>query len=217
MSDLSFEIVSAAPARDLVTPTIGFDLRIANKPPEERIQALLLRSQIQIEVARRRYSGVEQDRLRPLFDEPSRWGETLRTMTWTNLSSNVTAFTGETIHTLLLPCSFDFNVATAKYFQGIEGGEVPLTFLFSGTVFFENDEGALQVAPISWNSQARFRLPIETWKTLMDMHQGDEVCLNLRRDVFDDLCRLRGSFGLTTFEETIQRMISLAERKRPVI
>ena len=63
MPDLSFEIVSARPARDMITPAISFDLRVTNRFPEQLIHAVLLRCQIQIEVARRRYSSSEQDQL----------------------------------------------------------------------------------------------------------------------------------------------------------
>lgn len=216
MPDLSFEIISASPAVDMVTPAIGFDLRIANRFREESIQTVLLRCQIQIEVARRRYSTQEQQQLRDLFDDPSRWADTLRPITWTNLSVNVSGFSEATVYSLIVPCSFDFSVATAKYFHAIEKGEIPLTFLFSGSIFYSASGGLLQVAPISWNKEARFRLPVETWKSVMDLHYPNAVCLNLRRDVFEELYRFKTSLGVATFEETIQHMLAIAERERPL-
>ena len=216
MPDLSFEVLSASPARDMLTPALAFGLRIANPFPEQAIQAVLVRCQIQIEVARRRYSTTEQDNLWDLFDDPKRWSDTLRPMTWAITSVNIPAFTGSAVATVTVPCTFDLTVATAKYFHGIEGGEVPLTFLFSGTVFFHPDAGPLQVAPISWNKEARFRLPVQTWKELIDFHYPNAAVLHLRRDVFDELYRFKMSAGLATFEETIQRMLAVAERERPV-
>ncbi|HEX4748929.1 MAG TPA: DUF6084 family protein [Bryobacteraceae bacterium] len=216
MPDLSFEIVSAEPARDLITPAINFELRVTNRFLEQSIHAVLLRCQIQIETAKRRYNAEEQKQLRDLFDEPSRWGDTLRPMTWANTSVNIPAFTGSTVFTLAVPCSFDFSVGTAKYFLGIEGGDVPLTFLFSGTVFHAAGTGALQVAPISWNKEARFRLPVATWKALMDVHYPNTVMLHLRRDVFEELYRFKMALGAATFEEVIERMLSKAEGQRPV-
>src|SRR3954451_22897306 len=168
MPDLSFEIVSANASRDMLTPGLSFELRIRNRFPEQAIRAVMLRCQIQIEVARRRYTGEEQDQLRDLFDEPSRWGTTLRPMTWANTSVNVPAFTSVTSYPIIIPCTFDLNIATAKNFHGICGGEVPLSFIFSGSVFFEAKAGPLQIEPISWNKEARFRFSVETWKSLMD-------------------------------------------------
>ena len=216
MPDLSFEIVAANPARDMITPAIAFNLRVTNRFPEQSIHAILLRCQIQIEVARRRYSSIEQDQLRELFDEPSRWGDTLRPLTWVITSVNIPAFSGSTIYTVTIPCTFDFNVATAKYFHGISGGDIPLTFLFSGSIFHDAGGSALQVAPISWNKEARFRLPVQVWKDVMDLHFPNTAYLNLRRDVFDELLRFKISKGLTTFDETIQHMLAVAEREHPV-
>lgn len=216
MPDLSFEIVAANPARDMITPALTFDMKVTNRFPEQSIHAVLLRCQIQIEVARRRYSPVEQGQLRDLFDDPSRWGDTLRAMTWANTSLNIPAFAGAIVCPMALPCTFDLNVATAKYFHGISEGEVPLTFLFSGTVFYNSGQDSLQVEPISWNKECRFRLPVQVWKSLMELHYPNVVCLNLRRDVFDDLYRFKMSEGLTTFEDAIKRMLAIAERERPV-
>ncbi|MDQ2774282.1 MAG: DUF6084 family protein [Acidobacteriota bacterium] len=216
MPDLSFEIVAVNPVRDMITPALAFDLRVTNPFPEQSIHAVLLRCQIQLEVTRRRYSPTEQTQLRELFDHPSRWGDTLRAMTWMNASVNIPAFSGSIVYPITVPCTFDFNVATAKYFHGIADGEIPVTFLFSGTVFYDGGQGVLQVAPISWNKEARFRLPVEAWKSLMDLHYPNSAYLNLRRDVFDELYRFKMSEGLATFEETIQRMLAIAERERAV-
>lgn len=215
MPDLGFEIVGAYPARDMLTPALVFDLRITNPFPEQSIQAILLKCQIQIEVARRRYTAAEQSQLRELFDDPVRWSDTLRAMTWAITSVNIPGFCGSTIHAITVPCSFDLTVATAKYFHGIESGEVPLTFLFSGTVFFHTGSGMLQVAPISWNKEARFRLPVQTWKELMNVHYPTTAILHLRRDVLDELYRFKVMSGFASFEETIQSMLAAAERERP--
>lgn len=216
MPDLSFEVAVASPASDMITPAIQFDLRVTNRFAEQSIHAVLLRCQIQVEVARRRYNSTEQDQLRELFDEPSRWGDTLRPMTWANISANVPAFCGSTVFPLIVPCSSDFSVASAKYFHLVDGGEVPLTFLFSGTVFHDAGQGTLQVAPIPWNKESRFRFPVETWKTLMEMHYPNSMSLNLRRDVFDELYRLKARLGLASFDQTIEHMLAVTERERPV-
>jgi len=216
MPDLLFEIVSASPIRDTVMPALAFDLRVTNRFSEQSIHTIILRCQIQIEVARRRYSSTEQLQLRELFDDSNRWGDTLRPLTWVNTTANVPEFSGSTVYRIIVPCTLDFNVATAKYFHGITEGEIPLTFLFSGSVFYASREKNLQVAPISWNKESRFRLPIQVWKDLMDLHFRNTVCLNLRRDVFDDLYRFKIRKGLATFEDAIQHMLTIAERERPV-
>ena len=214
MPDLSFEIVSAGPARDMITPAIVFELRVFNRPPEESIHAILLRCQIQIEAARRKYNPSEQVQIEELFDKPARWSDTLRPMTWANTSLNVPAFCGSTVCPLVVSCPLDFSIATTKYFRGIEAGDVPLTFLFSGSIFYASEHGTLQVYPVSWSKEARFRLPIETWKSLIEMHYPNAVSLSIRRDVFEELYRFKMNCGLASFDETIERALALAERSR---
>ncbi len=92
-----------------------------------------------------------------------------------------------------MPCTFDFNVAATKYFHGVKEGEIPLNLLFSGTVFYASPEGALQVAPISWDKEARFRLPVQVWRDMMDMYYPNWAWLNLRRDVFEKMYAYQGA------------------------
>ncbi|HZQ51097.1 MAG TPA: DUF6084 family protein [Bryobacteraceae bacterium] len=203
MPDLHFEIIGAAPVRDMATPALAFDLRVSNNG-REPVRAVLLRCQIQIETARRRYSAGEQDQLRDLFDEPQRWGQTLRPLLWINASVNVPAFTEGIVYPISVPCTYDLNVPVTKYFHALAGDTVPLTFLFSGTVFYEADR--LQAAPISWNKEAHYRLPVQVWKDLMDLYYPDVTCLCLRRDVVNELYRFKVREGIPTFEEAILRM-----------
>ena len=146
MPDLSFVVEGAACVPFAAAPTFALKLRITNADPAERIQNVLLTCQIQIEATRRRYNRNEQSRLVDLFGEPPRWAQTLRAMLWTHASVMVPPFEGEIQVDLPVPCTFDFNVAATKYLDGLEEGEVPLDLLFSGTVFFAGEEGALRDA-----------------------------------------------------------------------
>jgi hypothetical protein len=56
-------------------------------------------------------------------------------MLWGNVAVEVPAFTGATTIALEVPCTFDLNVGATKYFQALEDGDLPLTLLFSGSVF----------------------------------------------------------------------------------
>src|SRR5437763_2262520 len=119
MLDLTFRVDGAEPARFAAAPLLLFKLGISQSPPAARptaIQAVALRCQIKIEPGRRRYEAQEQERLRDLFDTPDRWGQTLRPMLWTHAGVIVPPFTGATSADLPVPCTYDFNVAAAKYF-----------------------------------------------------------------------------------------------------
>lgn len=214
MPDLRFGVHGAQAVPFAAAPQLAFKLRIENAG-KEKIQTVALRCQIQIEVARRQYSAMDQERLRDLFGEPKRWGETLRTLLWTHTSLVVPPF-NEIVETdLPVPCSFDFNVAAVKYFEGLGEGDIPLCLQFSGTVFYQNGGGALQVAPISWDKETRFRLPLQTWRDMMDLYYPNTAWLGLRRDVFDRLYQYKVRNGIPTWEATVESVLEASEEVVP--
>ena len=142
MPDLAFQIEGVHAVPYAASPVLGFGLRVSNRG-SENIHTVALRCQIQIEATRRRYDAEAQERLEDLFGDPARWGQTLRSLLWVQTSTVVPGFTGETQTELAVPCTFDFNVAAVKYFDGVEDGEIPLCFQFSGTVFYESPDGGI--------------------------------------------------------------------------
>jgi Family of unknown function (DUF6084) len=211
MPDLSFQIDKAEPQRFTVAPTLLFKLRISNVVPGEIVHSVALRCQIQLEVTRRQYSPEDQSRLRDLFGEAERWGQTLKTMLWTHASVVAPAFQDTAVVDLPVPCTFDFNVAATKYFHGLADGVVPLSFLFSGTVFYASGDGALQVAPIPWDKEARFKLPVKSWREMMDIYYPNSAWLCLRRDVFERLYQYKVEHGIPTWERALETMLPAVE------
>ena len=211
MPDLSFSVESADAVPYAIAPTLAFRLRITNAESAEPIHTVALRCQIQFDVVRRRYTGDEQARMRDLFGGPERWSRTLRAFLWTHASIIVPGFEGATVVDLPVPCTFDFNVAATKYFDGLSDGEIPLQFLFSGTVFYADESEALQIAPIPWEQEAKFRLPVKTWRDMMELYYPNSVWLNLRRDVFDRLNEYKTQHGIPTWEQALERMLNAEE------
>ena len=54
---------------------------------------------------------------------------------WLHASTVAQGFTGRTEIDLPLPCTYDFEVSGTTYLHALRDGEIPLLFLFSGTVF----------------------------------------------------------------------------------
>lgn len=214
MPDLSFQIEGAEAVPFTASPLLAFKLRVTNADAEEPIQTIALRCQIQIESARRKYTVAEQERLLDLFGEPERWSRTLRPMLWTHTSAIVTPFQGSTLVDLQVPCTFDFNVAAAKYFAGLEDGEVPLNLMFSGTVFYETVDSGLQVEQIPWDREAKYRLPVHVWKEMMDIYYPNTAWLCLRRDVFNRLSQYKMRQGIPTWEQTLDSLLPAASETK---
>ncbi len=211
MPDLSFKIEKAVVVPFAVAPSLAFRLRINNVPPEERIHTVALRCQIQLDVTRRRYTLREQNRMRDLFGEPARWSQTLRSLLWTHANVVVPGFQGTTTADLPVPCTFDFNVAATKYFEGLTDGEIPLHLMFSGTVFYGDANDVLQVVPISWDQETRFKLPVEVWRDMMGSYYPNSVWLNLRRDVFERLYQYKIQHGIPTWEQALEKILPVEE------
>jgi hypothetical protein len=207
MPDLQLAIESAEVVQYAAAPLLTFKVRITNNPNEETIHTVALRAQLQIEVTRRKYDASEQARLLDLFGEPDRWGQTLRNMLWTHASVVVPRFTGSVLVDIPVPCSFDFNIAATKYFYGVTSGDLPLCFQFSGTVFYQGADEPLQVAPISWDKEAKYRLPVKVWKDLMDVYYPNSAWLALQRDTFEKLYQFKIREGIPTWEEALERAL----------
>jgi hypothetical protein len=207
MPDLRFQVMGAAPVPYASAPSLALQVRVDNRPAEEEIRSVALACQIRVETTRRHYSETEQERLRDLFGEPARWGQTLRSMLWAQTVATVPPFQGSTTVDLSVTCTFDLTVATAKYLNGLEDGCVPLTLLFSGSVFYEDGDGVLQVTQIPWSSEAAYALPVAVWKRMMDAYYPNTAWLCLRRDVAERLDRYRTARGLATWEQALESIL----------
>jgi hypothetical protein len=211
MSDLAFAVLGARAEPYAAVPTLALRLRI-EETTGERIHTLALRCQIQIEPRQRHYSGAEEERLLELFGEPPRWGQTLKTILWTHVSTLVPGFTGSTEIDLPVACTYDFEVTAAKYFHGLDDGEIPLLLLFNGTVFARGQTG-FSVEPVPWAKEAPFRLPVAVWRELMDRYFPDSAWIRLRRESFDALHRFRGERALPTWDDAVEALLREAREE----
>jgi hypothetical protein len=211
MPDLNFQVERAEVVSNAASPLLALKLRLTTSDPNETIHTVALRCQIQIETTRRKYTPEDQAKLRDLFDDPSRWGQTLKNLLWTHASIVVPSFQGTTVVDLPVPCTFDFNVAATKYFDGLSDGEVPICVQFSGTVFYASPQGSLQVAPISWDKETRFKLPVKVWREMMESYYPNSAWLCLHKDAFDRLHQYKVRHGIPTWEEAIESLIPVEE------
>jgi hypothetical protein len=211
MPDLDFRVESVATVPFAAVPLLSFRIAVTNPQADQSIYSVALRCQIQIEVTRRQYTAADQERLLDLFGQPERWSQTLRSMHWINVTATVAPFSGSTFVEVQVPCTFDFNVAATKYFHGLEAGDIPLNFMFSGTVFYDAGDGTPQVAPISWSKETRFRLPVEAWRNLMETYYPNVAWMCLRKDVFDRLYQYKVRNGIPTFEAALERILQECE------
>ncbi|MEV0384026.1 DUF6084 family protein [Nonomuraea sp. NPDC050643] len=208
--DLHFECAGARPDRYAVTPAMTLELRVT-EGSGERIEAIALRCQIRIEPHRRRYSAAEAERLHDLFGDPGRWADTLKPLQLAMLSTMVPGFTGGTSVELPLPVTYDLEVASARYFSGLDDGVIPLLLLFSGTVFGTHD-GRVQVRPVPWSEEAAYPLPVRVWRETVDLHFPGSAWVRVSRETLDALQRFKSRNAEPTWDGAIAALLEREEK-----
>lgn len=212
MPDLDFRVEGAEVLQFAAVPSLLFKLRVENLTGEP-VRSVALNTQIRLAVTRRHYEAAEQGRLLELFGEPHRWGETLRSLLWTHNVLQVPAFSGSTVVDMPVTCTYDLDVVATKYFHALEDGEVPLEFLFSGTVFYAGEDRRLQAARISWEKEAEYRLPVRLWKEMMDHYFPNSAWIRLHRDAYNRLYDYKLRMGLPTWEAAVESLLRASERE----
>jgi len=214
MSSLSplprIEILSADPQKFAATPTMNFAARIT-EPSERDIYTIALTCQINIDPARRAYDETARAALFDLFGEPERWGATTRSFMWTKVDVLVKSFSGNQTFDIPVACSFDTELAAVKYFYSVTDGEVPLTFMFSGTIFYRDDSGALRLIQVPWSCDARFGMPVATWWGLVDHFYPNRAWIGVQRETLDALRAYRQAHGLPSLEACVIELLADAD------
>ena len=223
MAQLTFGCTGVRAARHTATPALSFALTITESTGA-RIHAIALRCQIRIEPQRRRYSAAEAERLSDLFGDTSRWADTMKPVQLATVSVMVPGFTSVTETDLEVPCTYDLEVASARYLRALDdnppGGNtvslentVPLLLLFSGTVFIANGD-RFSVELIPWSSEASYRMPASVWQDVVDEHFPGSAWLRCGRDTLDALSAFKASRALPTWDATLTTLLAEAQQKK---
>ncbi|MGY1578975.1 DUF6084 family protein [Streptomyces sp. MN13] len=212
MTEFSFTCTEVRADPYAAGPTLVFRLRVTASPGT-RVHALALRCQIRVEPARRSYTDTEAEALTDLFGERYRWGSSLQPVQFAQVPVMVRGFTGETEVDLPVPCTYDMDVAASRYLDALGDGEVPLLLLFSGTAF--TGAGGFHVEPVPWDREASVRMPVKTWREMVDQHFPGSGWLRLPRDVLDALLAYRSRNALPSWQATVERLLAEAGERTP--
>lgn len=210
MTDLEFTVLDVVAEPYGAAPNLVAKLRI-EETSGEPVHALVLRAQVRIDAHRRPYGPAEEQGLLDLFGPRNRWADTLKPFLWMHATAVVPGFDGSTDVDLALPCTYDFDVAGAKYLHALRNGSVPLELLFSGTVFARGETG-FSVTQIPWDREARHEMPVAVWRELMDQYFPGAGWVRLDRDTLDALSRYKSTRGLTTWEAALGQLLAEAAR-----
>ena len=206
MTDPAFTVLGVEPVPHSATPTLRFHLHV-DDPLGREVHTIALTTQIQIDPARRAYDDETRERLVELFGPPERWASTTQVFRWASVSALVPGFTGATSFALDVPCTYDLEVAASKYFYSLSGGEVPLSFLFNGMVLYSGDEDRLQVAQVPWSCTARWRMPVEAWKSVMAAYYPGGGWVRLSQETLDALAARKAAGSFHSFDAVVAELL----------
>ena len=193
--------------RHAAAPALRFTAQ-ATEPSGREVYAIALKVQIMLEPAKRSYDAATRARLVELFGAPERWAATTRSFLWAELDVLVPAFTGATSFPVPMQCTYDLELAAAKYLHSLPGGHAPLAFNFTGTIFYRADEGRMQIVKVPWDSAARYEMPVSTWREMMDHYYPGGGWIRLDESTLGSLGREKARRGLPSFDATVAAMLA---------
>ncbi|MGI8667713.1 MAG: DUF6084 family protein [Jatrophihabitans sp.] len=208
MTQLRFTVLDIGVQAYATTPNLAVRLRVQELAADP-VHAIALRCQVRIEPQRRGYGDVEEELLLDIFGRRPQWSSTVRPFLWTHTSTLVQGFTGSTEVELELPCSYDFEVSASKYLHALRDGEIPLVFLFNGTVFSRGETG-YAVHQLPWDAEAAYLMPVAVWRAVLDQHFPNSAWLRLGTETFEALQHYRTTHALLDWDETMTELLRRA-------
>jgi hypothetical protein len=205
---IDFKVLDIQVERYAAVPGLSVTVAIT-ETSQEPVHTVALRCQVRIDPQRRGYSDAEASGLQDMFGGRVRWKDTLRPFLWGHLSAMVPGFTGETVVNLPFPLTYDLEVAAARYLHTVRDGEIPLSFMFSGTAFLRGDDG-FRIQQVPWDTDQSYRMPVKVWREAMDQFFPAAGWIRLDRDTLDALLQVRSELGLTNWAETFAALLTKA-------
>lgn len=194
---------------DTAVPTLAFRLAI-RRTGGGRVRSVSLSTAVRIAVTRRRYDRADRLTMARLFGQPEQWATSMRPLTWARISTVVPPFEDSTEIDLPVPCTRDTELAVTSYFHAVRDGEVPLDFLFSGTVFHDGPDGRLRTAQISWEKETTHRIPAGIWHEVLGRYGRGTSWVPVSAQAYDALVAHRDRHSLAGWEETVADLLGRA-------
>ena len=209
--NVSFAVLDVTAEPYSVSPVLTARIGVTASG-DDPVHAIALRCQVRIEPLRRSYSDDEAAGLLDLFGGRERWASTQRTFLWQHCATMVPGFTGQTTATLPLECTYDFEVAAAKYLHALRDGAVPLQFLFSGTIFVNSERG-FSVQQVSWDCEDNYAMPVTVWRDLVAQHYPNSGWIRLSHETITQLADYKSARGMLDFDHAVTSLLDVSDRE----
>lgn len=207
--DPRFELRGVRVPRHTLTPELAFEVGVSDDSGLQ-VLTISLAVQIAIEPGGVRYDAATRERLVELLGEPERTGtlgSATRTIAWKRVDVLVQPFRGKTAVEVPVPCDYDAEVAATAYFSALPRGRVPLVFHFNGGVYYEGEDGRLQIVQLPWEESPTYRMPVAAWREAIAAHYPHRRWLAAGEDTVERLRRYKLERGLPTYEAALEHLL----------
>jgi hypothetical protein len=208
---ITFKVTGIGQEPYAVTPVLSACVAVT---ADEAVHAIALRAQVRIDPRRRSYTDGETAGLLDLFGPRERWADTQRTFLWQHSTTMIQGFSTSTEVDLPLACTYDFEVAAAKYLNALADGAVRLQFLFSGTIFTPGTAG-FSVRQVPWDCEDNYDMPVAVWRELMATHYPQSGFVRLRHDTVAALLAYKSARGLLDLDSAVESLLDSAREEVP--
>ena len=85
---------------------------------------------------------------------------------------------------------------------------MPLSFHFSGTIFYRGPDGGLQMVPVPWSASAQFGMPVRAWRAMIAEHYPGGGWIRLNEATLAALNARRAQRGLPSFDACVEELLA---------
>ena len=102
-----------------------------------------------------------------------------------------------------VPCSYDLEVAASRYLDALADGEVPLEFLFSGSVFYIGRTARCRRRGCRGRARRSTGCRCGVWKETMERYFRGTAWVRLSKESFDRLSAYKSRNALATWDDAL--------------
>lgn len=201
-----FEVVGARAEEHAASPTVVFSVRV-REPSEREVYTIALSTRILVDPTGRGYDDPARESLYDLFGPPETMAASMQSLVWGQAAVLAPSFSGETTFDVPIVCTYDLEVATAKYFASLADGVAPLDFHFNGTIFYAGEHDRLQIVHVPWSCTARYRMPIAIWHKAVAARFAQTGWIRLHQDTLDRLRRRQTERSAPSFDAVVSDLL----------
>jgi hypothetical protein len=206
----AIDVVGVRADEHAAAPTVIFSVRV-REPSGREIYTIALSARVLVDPAGRGYDDDAREALFDLFGPAETMVGALQSLVWAQAGVLTPSFRGEVTIDVPMPCTYDLEVSSAKYFASLPGGVAPLDFHFNGTIFYSGENDRLQIVHVPWACVARFRMPVAVWRQAVAARFAETGWIRLHEETLTRLRRRQAERAAPSLDVLVSGLLEETE------